>query len=686
MRVVLSVTAGLGAIVYVPSAWLAFSNDMMAIFIVDTVAIAGVLALWWFDRLPMVLRAAATCFIFYGVGVGLLFTVGPVSQIYLLGASVFTTLLLGPRWRIATTTLNIVTIAVAFALTGGGIQMKAGGFAEARASWAVVVANFAFINVALVLAVGKVLDTLEREQTAVQENRALLAIAGRTALLGGWRYVIATNEYRWTDELLDVLEVPKDSAPTADQLRSYYEDESRVLIRAAMDRCTSDGTPFDLHVKAVTARGNARRLRVIGVAERDERGAVREVHGSVQDETAQKEAEARQQRLEQQLHQSQKLEAVGTLAGGVAHDFNNLLTVILSYSSLMLEERPQDQANRDDIEEIRSAAHRGAQLTRQLLAFGRKQLLQPEEVDLDAAMQDLRKLLARLLREDIQLTVLRTNEPCHVLVDKGQFEQVVVNLVVNARDAMPQGGKLTIELSQVEADEAYVAAHPGSCIGSYGMLTVTDTGVGMTRETQARIFEPFFTTKALGQGTGLGLASVYGIVQQSRGHIWLYSEPGNGTSFRVLFPCVQRNGARPLAARKTPLPTLRGTETLLVVEDEAQVREVLCSSLRRLGYTVLEAQNGGEALMVSEQFNATIHLLVTDVVMPMMSGRQVSERLRQSRADMRVLYTSGYTENTITHHGVLDSGVAFMAKPFTPDVLARRVREVLDAAKVTSAS
>ncbi|MGV3619390.1 MAG: ATP-binding protein [Archangium sp.] len=693
LRVVLGVTVSLGAVVYVPSAWLAVTNDLWSIFIVDTLAIVGLLALWRFDGLPMALRAAATCFIFYGVGVGLLLVVGPVSQIYLLGSSVFTTLLLGVRWRVATTTLNIVTIAVVFALTGGGLNMNPGGFAEARAGWAVVVANFAFINIALVLAVGTVLDTLEREQSALvtsnralQENRALLAIAGRAAQLGGWSYVVATDEYRWTDELLAVLEISKDSAPTADILLSHYNDESRARIAAAMDSCKRHGTPFELHVQATTARGNHRHLRVIGAAELDETGAVREVHGSIQDETAQKEIEARQQRLEQQLHQSQKLEAVGTLAGGVAHDFNNLLTVILSYSSLMLEEHPQDSELREDLEEIRSAAERGTQLTRQLLAFGRKQLLQPRAVDLDTATDGVRKLLLQLLREDIQLTVLRSNEPCHVLVDPGQFEQVLVNLVVNARDAMPHGGKLTIELSRVEADEAYVAAHPGASVGRYGMLTVTDTGVGMTRETQARVFEPFFTTKALGHGTGLGLASVYGIVQQSRGHIWLYSEPGKGSSFRVMFPCAEGAAVTSQDDVRKALPTLRGTETVLVVEDEAQVREVLCSSLRRLGYTVLEAQNGGEALMLSEQFSATIHLLVTDVVMPMLSGRQVAERLRQPRGELRVLFTSGYTENTITHHGVLDSGVPFVAKPFTPDVLARRVREVLDAPKVTSPS
>lgn len=684
LRVVLRATAGLGAIIYVPSALLALKQGLVGLFVMDTIALAAVIALWWFDSLPMKVRSLATCIVFYFVGVGLLLTVGAVSQIYLLGFSIFTTLLVGVRGRIATVVLNIVTLGIVFALEAGANDMHVSAFMDHGATWAVVLGNFAFINIGLVLSVGTVLDTLEREQAALvtsnmalNESRALLSIAGRTAHLGGWRYAVTKRVLTWSDELREIYELPENSTPTLEHIVSSCAEASRDELTEAIDSCARDGTPFDLTVDAVTAHGKPRSLRLIGIADRDANGTINCVHGAIQDVTAKHEAALRHQRLETQLRSSQKLEAIGTLAGGVAHDFNNLLSVILSYSSLMLGDLPPDDANREDLEEIKRAAERAAALTRQLLAFGRKQMLQPVVVDLNVAVSDLKKLLARLLREDIRLTVLRSAQPCSVFVDLGQLEQVVVNLVVNARDAMPDGGKLTIELSEVDADEAYVAAHPGASKGRFGMLTVTDTGVGMSKQTQEHIFEPFFTTKDVGKGTGLGLATVYGIVQQSGGHLWLYSELGQGTSFRVLFPRTdaaptQRNDVKPASE------ALQGTETLLVVEDEAQVREVLCTSLRRQGYTVLEAQNGGEALMLSEQFTATIHLLITDVVMPMMSGRQVAERLQRARPDMAVLYMSGYTENTITHHGVLESGVAFMNKPFTPEVLTRRVRGVLD--------
>ncbi len=682
---VLRATAGLGAVVYVPSAILALSQGLVGLFVMDTLALGAVIALWWFDNLPMRVRSLATCTIFYFVGVGLLLTVGAVSQIYLLGFSIFTTLLAGVRGRIATVVLNIVTLAIVFSLGLGANDMHAAAFMSHTATWSVVLGNFAFINVGLVLAVGTVLDTLEREQSALvasnvalNENRALLSIAGRTAHLGGWRYAVATRELTWSDELLELYELTEQ--PTLEQSFEFCAEASRSEVMTAMERCVRDGTPLDLTVQAVTARGTPRTFRVLGIADRDANGVTVRLHGATQDVTEQHEAELREERLELQLRSSQKLEAIGTLAGGVAHDFNNLLSVILSYSSLMLSDLPEDDTNREDLQEIKRAAERAATLTRQLLAFGRKQMLQPVVVDLNVAVDELKKLLTRLLREDIRLSILRAPTPCCVFVDLGQLEQVVVNLVVNARDAMPEGGKLTLELSEVDADDAYVAAHPGASLGRFGMLTITDTGTGMSKQTQERIFEPFFTTKDVGKGTGLGLATVYGIVQQSGGHLWLYSELGQGTSFRVLFPRAdalpsQRGEVAPMSADH------QGTETLLVVEDEPQVREVLCSSLRRQGYTVLEAQNGGEALMLSEQFTATIHLLITDVVMPMMSGRQVAERLQRARPDMAVLYMSGYTENTITHHGVLESGVAFIAKPLTPDVLSRRVRGVLDATR-----
>jgi PAS domain S-box-containing protein len=389
------------------------------------------------------------------------------------------------------------------------------------------------------------------------------------------------------------------------------------------------------------------------------------------DLTERKRAETTLRETENQLRQAQKMDAVGRLAGGVAHDFNNLLSVIMSYSEMALGDLKPSDPLHADMGEIHKAASRAAGLTRQLLLFSRQQVVEPRVLDLHEVLASMDKMLRRILGEDVEMVLLAPTTTGRINADPSHLEQVVMNLVVNARDAMPTGGKLTIETANVVLDESYALGH------RHVMLAVTDTGTGMDRETQTRIFEPFFTTKEKGKGTGLGLSTVFGIVQQSGGSVWVYSEPGKGTSFKIYLPRVDAEADAPVL--QVPTGTLRGTETILLVEDEEQVRAVVLNVLRRQGYHVITTQNAGEALLLCERHTDKIDLLLTDVVMPGMSGPELARRLATSRPEMRVLCMSGYTDDSIVRHGVLDSGVAFLQKPVTPASLAKKVREVLDA-------
>jgi PAS domain S-box-containing protein len=382
-------------------------------------------------------------------------------------------------------------------------------------------------------------------------------------------------------------------------------------------------------------------------------------------------------KLEEQLRQAQKMEAIGQLAGGVAHDFNNLLCVISGYSEMIVQQLPEENPHRSLLMEVRKAGERAAALTRQLLAFSRKQVLAPEVLDLNVLVTDTEKMLRRLIGEDIDLVALKAAHLHAVKADPGQIEQILLNLAVNARDAMPRGGKLTIETANVKLDESYAVVRGEVKPGAYVMLAVTDNGCGMDKATQARIFEPFFTTKGPGKGTGLGLATVYGIVKQSGGFIYVYSEPDQGTTFKVYLPRAEKLSPREKYSAKSSLDVHRSA-TILLVEDDDNVRAVASHSLQACGYTVLEASSGEDALKLLRQASDPVHLVISDVVMSTMNGPELAKRVTQLRPQTKVLFVSGYTDDAVVHHGVLSAEVNFLQKPFSPRGLVRKVREVLE--------
>ena len=387
--------------------------------------------------------------------------------------------------------------------------------------------------------------------------------------------------------------------------------------------------------------------------------------------------------LQEQFRQAQKMEGIGRLAGGVAHDFNNLLTVILGYCEFAFTKAVGNHSLRDDLNQVKQAGERATTLVSQLLAFSRKQVLQPRVLDLNQVVGSSERMLQRLIGEDVDLVSNTRSGLRHVLADPGQIEQIILNLAVNARDAMPQGGRLTIETANVELDENYARTHAEVVPGRYVLLAASDTGHGMDADTQARIFEPFFTTKEPGKGTGLGLSTVFGIVKQSGGHIWFYSEPGQGATFKIYLPVVDEDVTS--AGEEIEVgSSLNGSVTILLVEDDEMVREFARAALRSYGYTVLAAADAAEALEFSREHIGLISLIVTDLVMPGITGRKLSEQLTSLRPEMKVLYVSGYPDNAIVRHGLLDPETAFLQKPFTPDALARKVREVLDCSSITS--
>ena len=462
----------------------------------------------------------------------------------------------------------------------------------------------------------------------------------------------------------------RDSRPWTDAI--HPDDRASVhMAQNAIER----GEPVAHVFRVVRPDGSLRWARARTFPVRDTDGHVYRLVGLVEDIT--------QIRLtEQQLMQAQKMEAVGRLAGGIAHDFNNLLTAINGYAELVVNALGPGHPVTVDVQQIHSAGKSAETLTRQLLAFSRRQILQPQVIDLNQVLQRVESLLRRLIGEEFTLRMKLTTPLARVCADPGQIEQVIMNLAVNARDAMAQGGALTIETGNVNLDDQYAALNPGASAGPHVMVAVSDTGTGMDEATQKRLFEPFFTTKEMGKGTGLGLSTVYGIVKQSHGSIWVYSELGHGSTFTIYLPAIHAEAVKHSRADPEPA-SLSGTETVLVVEDQAEARSVMREMLIRSGYSVIEASSGPDAVMRSRQHAGTIDLLLTDVVMPGLSGRGVADVLHSERPNLCVIYMSGYTDEAIVHHGILESGLAFIQKPFTSDAFLRKIRQVLDAGDST---
>jgi len=507
-------------------------------------------------------------------------------------------------------------------------------------------------------------ESEERYRTLFEGSKDAVYITGQEGKFIGVNPAFL-ELFGYSKEELNLLSAQDTYINPLDRYRFRQEIEQKGFVR-------------DYEVKLRKKDGTEIDCLLTSSIRRDNDGSIMGYQGIIRDITAHKRSEQEMAALQEQFRQSQKMEAVGRLGGGIAHDFNNLLTIIKGYSQLSLLDLKENDPLWGNIQEIQKATQRATDLTRQLLAFSRRQILDLKVLDLNTLLKDLDKMLRRIIGEDIELTTLLTENLGRAKIDPGQFEQMILNLAVNARDAMPSGGKLTIETANVVLDGEYARTHVSVTPGPYVRLSVSDTGVGIPLKVKEKVFEPFFTTKEKGKGTGLGLSTTYGIVKQSGGNIWVYSEPAHGTTFKIYLPRVEED-LDTLHGRDETDFLPKGSETVLLVEDEPPVRDLALRLLNQQGYKVLEAGNGEEALrVVQEHIGEKIHLLLTDVVMPQMGGKELADQLKLLRPDVKVLYTSGYTDDAIVHHGVLEPGTHFLQKPFSPVALAQKVREVLD--------
>ncbi len=520
---------------------------------------------------------------------------------------------------------------------------------------------------------GSELAERKRAELALRRSEASLAEAQRIAHVGNWEWEMEANELRWSDEVYRIfgligLNRRRFAATHEAFLNCVHPDDRERVDKAHAEASHGralDGMDYRIQLPDRTVRTVRERAEVRG----GESGKPVLIVGTVQDITEQR-------ALEERLRQALKMEAVGRLAGGVAHDFNNLLTIILGHGELLMSEFPASDPRREDIGEIRRAAERAASLTQQLLAFSRRQVLQPTVLNLNSSVADVEKMLRRLIGEDIELVTVLEPVLDHIEADPSQIEQVILNLALNARDAMPNGGKLTFKSSNVELDASFIAHHDGATPGHYVLFEVSDTGVGIDPEAMPHLYEPFFTSKDQGKGTGLGLATVYGIVKQSRGYLGVESEVGRGTTFRVYLPRVDEAGENETPDQPSAGAPAGGSETILIVEDEIGIRNLIEKFLETKGYTVLTAGDGLDALRVFDEHDKSIEIMLTDVVMPGMNGGQLAERALSRQPNMKVLYMSGYTDHAINHHVV--DGSVLLQKPFSMPSLAHTIREMLD--------
>jgi PAS domain S-box-containing protein len=518
-------------------------------------------------------------------------------------------------------------------------------------------------------------DITERKkaQEALAQSQERLQLALSAARMGTWRWDLKTGALGWDEGLNQLFGLGSNESVTPyDQFLDRVHQDDRSFVREQVQQAIDDRGVLDCEFRIVLPRGQVRWLADQGRVVRDPGGTPLYMAGVCLDVTERKLTEER-------LRQAQRMDSVGQLAGGIAHEANNMMSVVLGCADYVLQRSDLPEPVRQDVDQIWRAAKRTAGITQQLLAFSRRQVLQPQVLDLNTTVRELEPILTRALGESSGLRMHLSPTLGQILADPGQIEQVLLNLTLNARDAMPDGGRLTIETMNVVLDSIYAAAKPVETLepGEYAALVVTDTGHGMDRETLARVFEPFFTTKGVGQGTGLGLSTVYGIVKQSGGFIWAYSEPGLGTTFKLYFPLAARAPAG--AATQTTAPTGRADEVVLIAEDEPMVRSIMARTLRDCGYTVIEAADGRDALNILEAENGRVSLVVADVVMPDIGGREMASRMAQHWPEVPVLFTSGYTGLDVVRRGLLEEGREFIQKPLAPETLARKVREMVDA-------